>query len=471
MSPSSRFPGWFRRIDRAGAEWPSDLNAETESRLSRTPDDMGNCDCEGENPASAERPWPIEGGEDEGMEPAHRRQQRFGSSIDPRHGERGIAMVFAMFLTIMVLGIVLSGVTVMESSQKKTNTTFLRLGQARQFAEAGLTDGLAWFRRQTSQPVTVFDPKLDKGAVPPILDTDDPSIGIVREFEIGHGIYGRYEVRKYEPGQSPLEPEVKDISEERGAVTPGTVWRLVSRSFVFRRVDATKPFNESPNHVLAIDVLETEIRRLTLAPPAQAALCSQRGDGVTLGAKGRILGGTGAGIAYGSGTGSPSISGEISGMPPVASISGYDDSVPAVFGVDREQLRSLADDRIGQNEAFPSVIPTNYLLFCETDLVFDASRPLKGTGIVYVEGNVTIEAGSNSFFNGLLYVTGNLVVKAPSLLRGTIIIRGSTSFSGLGDYSELEFDDGVLNSLMVEVGQYRIGGAVRPPLLRGSRSD
>jgi hypothetical protein len=220
--------------------------------------------------------------------------------------------------------------------------------------------------------------------------------------------------------------------------------------------------------MLGTNVLETEIRRITLAPPTQAALCVRTGSSCTISSKGRVVGGVGAGIGYKSGTGSPSISGEVSGSPSVAAINPWDDSVEAVFGVSTEQLRSLADDRISSNAAFPAVVPNNSILFVETNLSFDASKPLKGTGIVYVNGDLTIGPSSNSFFTGMLYVTGDLTINAPSLIRGTIVALGNVTMSGVGDYSELEYDDGVLNSLMVEVGQYRMSKAIRKSMLKGS---
>ena len=388
----------------------------------------------------------------------------------PRAGgsESGTALVVAIFFTILGLGLILSGSIVMEAASKKSEVLFRLDGQARQFAEAGLIDAVSWFRRQTTQPVTSFQPELDTLANPPVLDTDDPAIGIVRQFEISRGIWGRYEVRRFVPNVSPAEDETDDISTQRGAVAAGTVWRLVSRGFVFRMVDPSVDFNVLPNQVLGTEVMETEIRRMTLAPPSQAAICVDRADQCAINNRGRVLGGVGAGIAYPSGTGSVGTGGEITGSPSRVGVSGYDASVDAVFGLDIESLRSLADDRIVTDAEFPSPVPNNQVLFVDADLDFDLARPLKGTGIVYVNGDVTIQPGSNSFFNGLLYVHGNLVVNAPAILRGTFIVTGKVVVQGLGDYAEVEYDDGILNALMVEVGQYRVSSSVRRTDLRNS---
>ncbi len=385
-----------------------------------------------------------------------------------RRSERGVALIIAIFITIFGTGLILSGLISMNGVEKEAPVGYRLGSQARQFATAGLIDGLAWFRRQTTQPVTAFDPRLDMAVTPPIIDTMDPSIGVVREFEISGGVWGRYELRRFVPNVSPAIAEVADISTDRGAASAGTVWRLVSRGFVFRRTDPTVAFNVQPNYVLGQEVVDAEIRRMTLAPPGQAALCSRRADSVTIGSRGRIRGGSAVGIVYKSSTGSISNSGQVSGIQSHTGLAAYADTVQAIFGVTAAELRTLADDRITTSAAFPFPIPVNQVIYAETDLVFDSTRPLRGLGIVYVDGNVTIQSGSNSFFNGLLVVTGNLTVNAPALMRGSVVVHGSVNFQGLGDYSELEYDDGVLNSLMQEVGQYRRSSTVRKTQLRGS---
>jgi hypothetical protein len=355
----------------------------------------------------------------------------------------------------------------MDAASRKTDITFRIDGQARQFAEAGLVDALAWFRRQTAQPVMAFDPRRDATATPPILDTDEPAVGIVRQFEIARGVWGRYEVRRFVPNVDPPLAEVLDVSKQRGAPTFGSAWKLVSRGFVFRRVSDSVAFNEQPNQVLGTEVVETEVRRITFAPPAQAALCVGRG-GCLIDTRARVRGGVAAGIARDASGPVPVVNGELTGMPLVAALSPYSDSCQAIFGVDRDQLRSLADDRISDNAQFPSPIPNDHIIFVETSLTFDRDRPLRGKAIVYVEGDVTLQAGSNSFFSGLLIVTGRLTIEAPSLLRGAIVARGGVTVRGQADYAEVEFDESILDSLILEIGQYRLSSSVRRSELRES---
>ena len=384
------------------------------------------------------------------------------------HSESGVAMTIAIFFSILTIGMIMSGTVVLDSLGKKSKLAFQVHGQARQFAEAGLVDGLGWFRRQTSQPVLTFAPIRDEEAIPPILDTEDPAIGLVKEFKISKGVYGRYELRKFVANSNPLEPEVLDISNQRGADSMGSVWRLVSRGIIFKRVDLNQPYNVAPNHVIANDVVETEIRRLSLSPPSQAAICARNGSLVDIAVKGKVSGGIAAGIAYPSSSGNPSGAVRVSGSPALAPLTEYNDSIFSVFAVDEDTFRSIADLRVSTNEGFPDTVPTASIVHAETDLIFDASRPLKGNGIVYVKGNVQILAGSNSFFNGVLYVDGALTIRAPALLSGTIIVTGALVISGQGDLAEVIYDDAVLNNLLISIGQYRFSTSIYEQDLRGS---
>lgn len=258
-----------------------------------------------------------------------------------RSGERGIALILGVLFTIVVLGITVAGALILKSHQARTKTNFVSHGQAVQFARSGLTEALGWMRKQTAQPVTAFEPVLDTVASVPILDTIDPDVGIVREFKITGAIWGRYEVWKdwaTDPDPTRLvwrdRMRCVDISAQRGVLSPGTAWQLRSIGYVFRRVDEAVPFNVLPNQVVGQDVLEVEVRRLSLQPPGQAALCSRRGNSVTVQTKGRVVGGsTGAGIYYPTATGAPSVSGagaSVTGVPPTSAIASYNDTIDTV---------------------------------------------------------------------------------------------------------------------------------------------
>lgn len=285
-----------------------------------------------------------------------------------RSGERGVALVMAIMFTIIVVGITVTGALTLRAHQAKTRVSFVTHGQAVQFSKSGLIEALGWLRKQTSQPVTTFAPVLDMGVAPPIMDTIDSGIGIVREFEITNSIWGRYEVWKQwdaDPNATRLawrqQMQCEDISDLRGDLAPGSVWRLRSIGYVFRRVDPNAAFNEAPNQVLGQDMTEVETRRLALQPPGQAALCTRTGSTTQVLTRGKIVGGSlGAGVFYRQGTGSITVSGtgaSISGTPSQSASSTYDDTFEVVFGVSQSELAAMADYYVTSSADFPSPVP------------------------------------------------------------------------------------------------------------------
>ncbi len=386
-----------------------------------------------------------------------------------RAHERGVALILGILFTIVTVGIVTTGMLMLHATQMKTETNFRLHGQAAQFANAGLIESLGWFRRQSAQPVVAFSPQRNTATTPPILDTDDADIGIAREFEISGVIWGRYEVWKQwdaDPDPARLawrqKVQVTDVSAQRGAAGAGNVWRIRSVGYVYRRIDGGYRFDQAPNQVLGTEILEVELRRLSLSPPGAAAVCVETGSGVVTNSKVRVVGGGGAGIFYRSGTGTPSVAaGSVTGSPALAPSTTYDASVRAVFGVDQNELRSLADDRITSSAAFPSPMPLKSLYYVDVPtLAFTAARRLEGNGIVYVKGNVTIAAGSNSFFTGFLYVDGNVTIIAPVEFNGALVCTGTLALAGVSDFVNVNYDSSALNMLRTEIGQYRLSGAI-----------
>lgn len=392
--------------------------------------------------------------------------------------EGGFALIFALLVFITAMGFVMSGSMLRMAHRKEAKIDFARNAQAVQLARSGLTEALGWFRKQSAQPVTAFAPVLDRSATPPLLETEDPDIGLVREFRITGTTWGRWEVWKEWASDPDAERaawrqkvRARDISQAR-QIGAGGSWILRSVGFVYNKVDDTVAFNEYPNSVIATEILETEVGRLSLTPPGQAAINTRRGVNVTVNTKGRVFGGSsGAGIYYPQSTGTPSTGGagstRVTGTPPVASTPAYDDSFETVFGVARDELESMADDVITDMSNFPATLPENSVVFVKNPSIkFDSSLPLRSTGsILVVEGNVTLVPGNASTFSGLLYVDGNLTIREPCEFKGSIVVTGNTTVQGSADFADIYFDDDVLNRLRIHVGNYRLSGAMRRPAL------
>jgi hypothetical protein len=406
--------------------------------------------------------------------------------------ERGVVLIWASATMLIVAGVLIQGSRRLKAVDEMAGAEFSAEGQAKEVAEAGLVDAYAWFRRQQVQPVSAFAPRRDLLATPPINETDDPAVGLLRTFEISPGLWGRYTVRKgiapetfvdanangrFDPNETfaDLDGDGKrghgkhsrDVTGMRGLTGAGTVWHLESQGQIFRRPRTDLPLGVGANVQLAEATLAAEVRRLQMVPPASAALCSSTSGGLNLGSRLRVRS-AGTCVAYGTLNSLPLLTGsELLGAVANVLVPGWKDSVEDVFGVDWTVLKGMADiSTTDPVNGVPSPLPDSSLVVVTGDVTFDGARPLQGSAVLVVKGNVTITAGSNSFFSGLLYVDGNLTVRAPALLRGTVIVRGATDMRGTGgDYVEVERDSGILTRLMTLMGQYRYAKAPYQPSL------
>ncbi|HWS72794.1 MAG TPA: hypothetical protein VN605_11800, partial [Thermoanaerobaculia bacterium] len=155
-----------------------------------------------------------------------------------RRGERGAALVIVLFASTLILLLLMTALTITRMSGRMAARQLQSQGQAYNAASAGLTNALSWFVHQRTQPVTSFNPVLDPNGVcphtpahvPPLNDTDDASIGIVRSYSIQDvgRVWGRYEVRK---------TVVTDVSRRRGQSTNGAIWQIDSVGYVYVRND------------------------------------------------------------------------------------------------------------------------------------------------------------------------------------------------------------------------------------------
>ena len=83
--------------------------------------------------------------------------------------------------------------------------------------------------------------------------------------------------------------------------------------------------------------------------------------------------------------------------------------------------------------------------------------------MVIVRGNVTLSPGNNSNFSGLLYVEGSLTVRSPCEFNGSIICTGAVTVQGAVDYATVNYDDSVLESLVRNLGNYRVSNTTYLP--------
>ena len=428
-----------------------------------------------------------------------------------RRSERGVVLIWASLTVMLVAGIILAGTDRVKAMDDVSQLEWEARGQVYEVARAGLVDAYAWLRRQTAQPVTTFQPLrigIERPAyvaepvggflseIPVVTavedvvnETDDPDVGLTRSFEISENLWARYICRP----ESPAEPFVdddadgrwntgetftdvngngswdaasgcRDTSVSRGSILAGSVWELQCEAEVYYWPRKDLAMDQSPNRRMAQLTLCQEVRRLGIRLPAEGALVVDQGNRTHIQNRGRLRAPGATAIAYADLTGHPLIirpADVIGGLAPIPSYYG---TLEDVFGVPFDSLRSMADLAVRDISSLPQNIGNGVLVTIDGDVVFDDNHPLRGTGVVVVRGNCTLESGNNSFFSGLLFVDGHLEMKAPAYVRGSVIVTGDATLLGTGgDYAEIEFDIDLVNDLISKMSRYRESKTVYRP--------
>jgi len=355
------------------------------------------------------------------------------------------------------------------TSVKETRFQLRYAGQAENVARAGLIDAINWFRRQESQPVcnisnpdSAFNPKYSTNTAQ--SDTIDESIGIVKEYVLSENdkIWARYEVKKQSTG--PYDPHaVHDITGERiegHQNGEGLCWYIESAGYVFIRRSTSVAFNQPPNEIIGRARVATEIRRLDLSLPADAAYFVNDGGSsgsrtVEIFSQGRVIGENNIGCARYSGE-KPRVysGGQVTGSPKYQNWVGPP-TCSSIFGVEEDELKNLADYYVNSVSELPSEYPSMALVFIDNSATFDATHKLRGGGILYVNGDLTLESGSNTLFSGLIYVTGKIYIYGPALISGAVVGYEGMELRGAGDVAQIEFDNTILDSVRQQICQYR----------------
>lgn len=431
-----------------------------------------------------------------------------------RNGARpGIALLNALLFTALVTSLLIVAIKFTSASMKVGRTDKYH-AQAYHMARAGLTDTVNWFKRQPSQPVASFVP-LPNPSTPAHGDTNDPynidpgaagggtsghkgepNLGIVQEYQLDGTLYGRYEVGKIaqlqrdshgrladyelmEPGSgNDLSPVpianasnhdyegVQDRSTAEGLSGTGQAWRLRSHGYVYRReVPNPTPstlFFELPNEVLDQVELETEIQRLTLNDYHAALTGYDSGDmDFNNSTSVKVVGGgSGYAVVYTTGSG-PTVYSSYTGSPSSThKNTGNSVDWPEVFSVSSgSAFAGLADYVESSVSALPDKMSTMAVTYIKPSgtATFTSARPLQGGGILAVDGDMTIAAGSNSSFTGLIYVSGDLTINSPCTLAGEVVCRGKITLnsSSASQPTAINYDQTILNDAATQLGQYR----------------
>ncbi|MEI8218634.1 MAG: hypothetical protein WCG51_06285, partial [Elusimicrobiota bacterium] len=333
------------------------------------------------------------------------------------HNSRGTALAIALILSLVLTIIVAVGTRLIVTSFKNTKNQQHLSAEVDNISRSGLVDAIAWFKRQSIQPVKsgvpytryawadgAFDPRYSTDTAH--CDTIDPSIGIVKEYQLSEDglIWGRYEVKRQTNTTVAAYDvnAVHDVSGERlysGEQNGnGYVWAISSKGYIYRKRNVAAAFNVAPNKVISTSRVSTEIRRISLTIQVPCAVIVSNGGTngsrkVTVNAKGRIDGGTyGCGRASGS---APSINAAatVTGTTAASNPSSFyldDHTVPYVLGVSTAELRILSDYMVPDVASLPAELPDMSLIYISGDAVFTVAHPLRSSGILFVQGNLTI---------------------------------------------------------------------------------
>jgi hypothetical protein len=394
--------------------------------------------------------------------------------------ERGTALMLAIFAFFVISVLIGIGFSIIGGSRDIIRRQLHYRAMGENVAKAGLTEAHSWLRRQDTQPVTVFNPQLDLSDPDDIInDTDDPTIGIVRTFEIGsiNSVYGRYEVRKASAAKpyagdsdfvwwdKGVDSFCEDISDKRMGsfhAGTGTVWRMESVGYIYVRFDENEKFYKAPNKLLASVIMVTEFQRLGLTLGA-GAIHMNCDEHVSISNKGIIqaTGGGDPGIVWHgaggcSGNLTTSSGGTLTGTPPQQS-STSPLSFMDIFGVTQDQLKAMADFYVTSASDLPSSLPDLSIVYIEGNPSFSSTNRLYGGGILIVDGNLTLTNNSFSKWSGAVIVTGNLDMGDTAYLDGTVVVMGNnTQVHGTGEVAEINYDEDILNVVKQKIGQYRM---------------
>ncbi|MBK8096162.1 MAG: hypothetical protein IPK26_03595 [Planctomycetes bacterium] len=359
--------------------------------------------------------------------------------------EAGSALIWSLFFVSVTTGLMLSHSWEMRANRKQMDVRFRQIEHARSFAKSGLVETASWFQKQTVQPVTVFAPRREPTAEPPIDETDEPTIGLVREFEVRGSLWGRYEIRK---------DETVDVSANYGAAA-GTVWDVGARGILFQRLDAGKAFDRYPNFVIAVQTTRTEVRTMIVNLPAPTALVipdpgnlTMTGTGVT------ISGGSQAGIACDSALAPLATPPSVSGSPAVLPLPGLQVGPESLFAMRAEKLELLADLTV-TSEEWPVRRPlADRFAFASSTMVVLETAPLLGSGVLFVNGSMKVAPGSNSEFEGLIVINGDASLHGPFSVRGSLVVSGHLELHSESGPVELIYDTAVLTRVQDQLGRY-----------------
>jgi hypothetical protein len=279
-------------------------------------------------------------------------------------------------------------------------------------------------------------------------------------------VWGHYELTT---GSSTAGTGVADLTQNRrgSAAGNGAIWQLESTGTIYVQNDSSVAYNVTPNLILATKTVRGEIQKIALNSPT-AAISIQAGNSCTVGqaasAKARVVG-TSSGTGVASVAGLPTVDpGATCSGNPASSVglTAAQFSYANVFGISTiSDIAAVADISVTSEVNLPSTLPPMQLILVNkgagTTVTFDSTRPLVGSGILVVVGNLVINGGPSSF-SGVIYVDGNFTETGAATVSGSVIVAraGATALvNGAVDFGEVYYDRFIISQIQQQLSQYR----------------
>ena len=406
--------------------------------------------------------------------------------------EKGIALLYSLLLSVIIMAALAVGAQLIVTSLRESHKQKAIYAQGEAIAKAGIAESLSWFRRQQKQPIAVGYPVVGTypdSAFHPRENTDtlEESVGLVGEIVLDEilSLWARYEVKRQNSDNyadpSLTDPDaVHDITGQKlqsYKTGQGLVWAIQSTGYVFVKRDPSKKHNEPPNEVVGRAIISTEFRRLTIKlPSVAAALYIDRG-GPSGGKRLKVL--NKAEVKGATGTygvvrrgGQPA---DIGSAPKGYVSSEFNANTTSlilepdrIFEVSADELKLMSDYLVSSVPKLPysssrdlPAIGIYYIDCPGNTAVFNNNYPLNTSGIIFVNGNLSIQScNTGTYFTGVIYVNnGNVTINGPILISGALICNNKglqyVTINGSTGSAEISYDPEIISLVRQQLTQYR----------------
>jgi hypothetical protein len=99
------------------------------------------------------------------------------------------------------------------------------------------------------------------------------------------------------------------------------------------------------------------------------------------------------------------------------------------------------------------------LVYIAGNATFDTSHRLNSSGILFVDGDLTLAAQAYGSYYGLIYCTGNVYIYDGSFVQGCVVAWKGLTIGQNGNASSemslIVYSDSAINAAKVGVGRYR----------------